>query len=94
MLHLHPDIVKLDMELIRNIDQDANRRAIAENLIEYSHTRNILVVAEGVENLEELETLMEMHVDLFQGYYLARPEVEIRPLNPYVVEKMRELSKK
>lgn len=94
MLHLHPDIVKLDMELIRNIDQDANRRAIAENLIEYSHARNILVVAEGVENLEELETLMEMHVDLFQGYYLARPEVEIRPLNPYVVEKMQELSKK
>ncbi len=94
LLHLRPDIVKLDMELVRNIDQDANRRAIAEYLVEYSHARNILVVAEGVESLEELETLMGIRVDLFQGYYLARPEVEIRPLNPYVVEKMQELSKK
>lgn len=94
LLRLQPDLVKLDMELVRNIDRDENRRVIAENLVGYSHERNILVVAEGVETLEELETLMELKVDLFQGYYLARPEVEIRPLNPYVIEKMQELSEK
>lgn len=94
LLRLRPDLVKLDIELVSNIDQDENRRAIACNLIEYCHKRGILVVAEGVERLEELETLMEIQVDLFQGYYLARPEIEIRPLNPYVIEKMQELSKK
>lgn len=94
LLRLRPDLVKLDIDLISNIDQDENRRAIACNLIEYCHKRGILVVAEGVERLEELETLMKIQVDLFQGYYLARPEIEIRPLNPYVIEKMQELSKK
>ena len=94
LLCLNPNIVKMDIELVRNIDQDENRRAIAENLVEYCHERNILVVAEGIERVEELETMMKIHVDLFQGFYLARPEVEIRPLNPYVIKKMQELSKK
>lgn len=94
LLRLHPDLVKLDMGLVSNIDKDENRRAIACNLIDYCHERGVLVVAEGVERIEELETLMKIQVDLFQGYYLARPEVEIRPLNPYVIEKIQELSKK
>lgn len=94
LLRLRPNLVKLDIELISHIDEDVNRRAVACNLIEYCHERGVLVVAEGVERLEELETLMQLQVDLFQGYYLARPEVEIRPLNPYVIEKLQELSKK
>lgn len=94
LLRMNPDLVKLDMELVRNIHRDENRREIAANLIQYCHERNIRVVAEGVESIEELETLMRLQVDFFQGYYLARPELEVRPINPYVVEKMRELSQK
>lgn len=94
LLNLAPDLVKLDMEIVRHIHEDENRQTIAKNLIEYCHNRGILVIAEGIETLEELEILMKMQTDLFQGYYLGRPELEIRPLNPYVVEKLQELSQK
>ena len=46
----------------------------------------------GVETAGELEYLMEAGIDLFQGFYIGRPELEIRPLNPFIVEKMRKLS--
>lgn len=92
LLKLHPHIVKLDMELVRHIDQDENRQNMLESLIPLCHQQNILVAAEGVETYEELKTLFEMQVDLFQGYYLCRPELEVRPLNPYIVEKLAELS--
>ncbi|MBQ7482010.1 MAG: EAL domain-containing protein [Lachnospiraceae bacterium] len=37
------------------------------------HSKNMLVVAEGVEEKEEFDYLVGLGVDLFQGYYLARP---------------------
>ena len=64
-----------------------------KSLIPLCHQQDILVAAEGVETSEELEILFEMDVDLFQGYYLCRPELEVRPLNPYIVEKLKELTK-
>lgn len=94
LLKLHPDIVKLDMELVRNIDEDKDRQNMLQSLIPLCHQQNILVTAEGVETLEELNTLYAMEVDLFQGYYLGRPELELRPLNPYIVEILKGLSKK
>ncbi|MDD3251010.1 MAG: EAL domain-containing protein [Lachnospiraceae bacterium] len=94
LLTVMPDLVKLDMEIVRRIHEDENRQVLARNLIDYCHKRGILVIAEGVETLEELEILMSMQADLFQGYYMGRPELEIRPINPYVVCKMRELSQK
>lgn len=93
LLKLHPDIVKLDMELVRNIDEDRDRQNMLRSLIPLCHQQHILVAAEGVETFGELEILFELDVDLFQGYYLCRPELEVRPLNPYIVEKMKELAK-
>ena len=92
LLQINPDLVKMDIELVRNIHIDQNRQAMAKSLISYCHQRGILVLAEGVESLEELEYLVKLHVDLYQGYYLARPELEILPLDRKVMEKMRELS--
>lgn len=93
LLKLHPDIVKLDMELVRHIDEDKDRQNMLKSLIPLCHRQDILVAAEGVETFEELKILYEMEVDLFQGYYLCRPELEVRPLNPYIVEKLQELAK-
>lgn len=93
LLKLHPDIVKLDMELVRNIDEDVERQNMLESLIPMCHQQGILIAAEGVETYAELEILFDMNVDLFQGYYLCRPEMEVRPLNPYIVKKLKELTK-
>ncbi|MBO7362183.1 MAG: EAL domain-containing protein, partial [Lachnospiraceae bacterium] len=45
-----------------------------EKLVLKFHEDDILVVAEGVEEKEEFECLVGLGVDLFQGYYLARPK--------------------
>ena len=94
LLKLKPHIVKLDMELVRDVDQDFVQRQMVDNLIGFCHSQNILVLAEGVEREAELSALMEMGVDLFQGHYIARPELEVSSLDPAVVEKIKELSKK
>lgn len=94
LLNLNVNIVKLDMELVQGIHENPDKQELAANLIHYCKERGILVLAEGVEQAEELQTMMALGADLFQGYYLGRPEREIRPVNPYVVEKLRVLSQK
>lgn len=94
LLKLHPDIVKLDITLIHGIDQNEEQKNMTGNLITLCHQKGILVAAEGVETAEELKTLLQMDIDLFQGYYLARPEREVCPLNPDIVEEIRRFSKK
>ncbi|WP_245870098.1 EAL domain-containing protein [Teichococcus rhizosphaerae] len=68
-----PDIVKLDMGLLRGVDRDAARRTILRHLIAMCRDLSILVVAEGVETEGEYLTLRDLGVTLFQGYLFARP---------------------
>lgn len=70
---MKPDIVKLDRELISGIDHDPLKQNNVTRLISDFHAKKILVVAEGVEEKEEFDYLVEAGVDLFQGFYLARP---------------------
>ena len=93
LLNMNVHIVKLDMELVQGIHENPDKQELVASLVHYCKERGILVLAEGVEQLEELQTMLELGADLFQGYYLGRPEMEIRPVNPYVLEKMRVLSK-
>ena len=68
-----PDIVKLDRELIAGIDHITEKQENVKKLLPYFREKNILVVAEGVEQKEEFEYLAGIGVDLFQGFYLAEP---------------------
>ncbi|MDO5515911.1 MAG: EAL domain-containing protein [Clostridium sp.] len=74
LLEMTPNYVKIDMEIVRGINNDPNRQQISKNLISYAKQRNIKIVAEGVECREELEKLIELGVDYIQGYYFSRPE--------------------
>lgn len=69
-----PDIVKLDRHLISDIDKEPQKQNNVKALLNEFHSREMLVVAEGVERKEEFEYLVGIGADLFQGYYLARPE--------------------
>lgn len=73
LLTLHPNIVKVDIGIVRNIDTDSNKRQVVESLITYAHPRNIRVVAEGVETAAETQCLIALGVDYLQGYFFARP---------------------
>jgi EAL domain-containing protein (putative c-di-GMP-specific phosphodiesterase class I) len=68
-----PDIVKLDMALVRSLDSDKNRRTIVQHVTRLCVDLGIEVIAEGIETVEERNTLLDMGVDLFQGYLFARP---------------------
>lgn len=68
-----PDIVKLDRCLISDCDKEEEKQKNVKSLLEEFHSRGILVVAEGIERKEEFDYLAGIGIDLFQGYYLARP---------------------
>ncbi len=70
---VRPNIVKLDMALIRNIDVDPSRRAITKGIIQVCRDLSMLVIAEGIETRPEMDVLRDLGVEFFQGYYFARP---------------------
>jgi EAL domain-containing protein (putative c-di-GMP-specific phosphodiesterase class I) len=71
---LEPDIVKLDMGLVRGIDADRSRQKLIGAIVALSHDHGIRVVGEGVETQAEREMLVELGCDLLQGYLFGRPE--------------------
>ena len=73
ILGIRPDIVKVDMELVRGIHQSRDKQVLVSNLVKFCHEKGILVIAEGVEQAEELAELARLEMDYVQGYYLARP---------------------
>ncbi|WP_296561887.1 EAL domain-containing protein, partial [uncultured Acetobacterium sp.] len=77
ILTLLPDIIKIDMEMIQGIHCSEDKRNLVANLVEFCHNKSVLVVAEGIETAEDLATVIEMGVDLAQGFYLGKPEFEI-----------------
>lgn len=74
-----PDIIKLDMHLLRGVDDDPRRQAIVRHSVAMCRELGITVLAEGVETREELACLQTMGVDLMQGYFFARPGFETLP---------------
>jgi len=74
-----PDIIKLDMGLVRAISTDKVRQALVSAMISACDGLNIRVIAEGVETIDEFNTLLNMNVSLFQGYLFAKPEFEQLP---------------
>ena len=73
------DIVKIDMDLIRGIDQDKVRQTIARHTINMLLELGIMPLAEGIETREEMHWLKEAGVDLMQGYFFAKPGFETLP---------------
>lgn len=70
---LEPDIVKIDMSLVRDVDRMPVKRRLITSLATLCREMGILVVGEGVETRAERDTLLELGCDLFQGYSIARP---------------------
>jgi EAL domain-containing protein (putative c-di-GMP-specific phosphodiesterase class I) len=76
---LRPDMLKLDMALIRGIDNSAARRTIVASVVKMADELGINCIAEGIETTAELQTLREIGLRLCQGYLLARPQLETLP---------------
>ncbi|MBA6326622.1 EAL domain-containing protein [Colwellia sp. MB02u-6] len=73
VLELEADIIKLDITLTQNINSNHRKYLLATALCAFSKSINCSIIAEGVETVEELNSLRELGVDSVQGYLLGRP---------------------
>jgi len=65
--------IKIDKTFIEKLPTDVQNLKIVTSVIKLAHEINCLVVAEGVEDVETLETLKKLECDIIQGYYLSKP---------------------
>lgn len=73
ILELEPHQLKLDAEVIRDLDRRPNRQALVAALLDFARQSGAEVVAEGIETHSELLALRRLGVPVGQGYHLARP---------------------
>jgi diguanylate cyclase (GGDEF)-like protein len=73
LLNLAPNILKVDRFFIRDVEKNQDKQIILSNLITFCATKEIRVLAEGVETEEELRTVKQLGFHYAQGFYLAKP---------------------
>lgn len=79
LTNFQPDIIKLDMELVQGIAQNPVKQGIVEGMVVMAERLRIELIAEGIEQLDDMKVLADMGVRYHQGYLLARPAIESLP---------------
>ncbi len=67
------DVVKIDMEFLRETENENRSKKILTSIIKMAKTLGITIVTEGVENDSQVNFLTEIGCDIFQGYYFSKP---------------------
>jgi EAL domain-containing protein (putative c-di-GMP-specific phosphodiesterase class I) len=84
---LRPDFGKIDGALTAGIQHSPARRQLVEALVACAHEMGCKVVAEGIERVDEFETMLELGVDLGQGFYFGQPTEKPMAVDPRIVQK-------
>lgn len=71
--HLGAEFIKIDMALVRGVDQSERKSNLIRSMVEFAHRDGIEVIAEGVETAEEAAAVTALGCDMLQGYYFGRP---------------------
>ncbi len=79
LVEFQPDVIKIDMHVIRGIDVDVPRQAVVAGVVHMADALGITVLAEGIETEADYRTLREAGIRLFQGYWFAKPAFEELP---------------
>ncbi len=74
LLNYTPDYIKIDRSLITDIQNDLKKQQLVTSVIEFCHENQLKALAEGVETVQELKTVIRLGVDLIQGYYTSKPK--------------------
>ena len=67
------DTLKIDQSFVRELPQDSDAEAIVTAISSLAHALNLKVIAEGVETPGQLDALLSVECDYFQGYFFGRP---------------------
>jgi EAL domain-containing protein (putative c-di-GMP-specific phosphodiesterase class I) len=70
---LRPDLVKLDREMLLGLSLDASRQRMVSALIDFAHELGVNVVAHGVEDADDLASVVSLGADSVQGYLIGEP---------------------
>lgn len=70
---IKPNFIKLDMSIVRDIDQDTTKQNIAEFLVDMSKKLGTRLIAEGIETENEMRILTDIGADYGQGYFFSKP---------------------
>lgn len=84
VLHLEPDVIKLDLALVQGVGECPRRQALVEAMLTFCRSTGTVLVAEGVEDADDLAQLVRLGVGHAQGWFLGRPasvEVVLPVLN-------------
>jgi EAL domain-containing protein (putative c-di-GMP-specific phosphodiesterase class I) len=82
LAEIRPNMVKLDIGLVRNVHTSPAKQAIIRGLVALCEELSILVLAEGVETVEESRQLLKKGITLQQGYLFSKPEFQSLPAIP------------
>lgn len=91
---IRPDFIKLDMNLIRDLNNDSLKFALVKGMVEVSKVSNIQLIAEGIESYEEFETLLNLGVQYGQGYYIQKPNENILGIRAELLSIVNQLNQK
>lgn len=82
---VRPHFIKLDMKLTRNINKDRTKQLLVRSLCEFANYSQIHIIAEGIETMEELHTLIDIGVHFGQGYYIQKPNAKLFPVRSELI---------
>ena len=92
LARLQPNLIKIDMELLRDIHRSSAKQVIVSGVAAMARQLDIEVLAEGVENEAEFTVLRSAGINLFQGYYFARPALMALPEVAWLAEPARDVA--
>lgn len=93
ILLVKPDIIKIDISLVRNIDTDYYKQGVFKSLVNLSNKIGAIVIAEGVETKEEAIQILRLGGHMIQGYYFSIPLESYCEKNVFSNDKIELLSK-
>lgn len=91
---VNPHYIKLDMKLIRGVNNDKLKFALIKGMVEFSKVSNIFLIAEGIETYDELDTLVKLGVQYGQGYFIQKPDVEVLEIRKEILKILKEINYK
>jgi EAL domain-containing protein (putative c-di-GMP-specific phosphodiesterase class I) len=91
LIQIHPDIIKVDRNIICGIENDPYRQSILKSIHSLAEMTGSLCLAEGVETIAEIRTCHLLGVDLFQGFAIAYPSPKLSALEAETKARVRAL---
>jgi EAL domain-containing protein (putative c-di-GMP-specific phosphodiesterase class I) len=91
---LKPDLLKVDRYLVQHIHLEFHKQEVFKSLVGLAHKIGALTLAEGIETEEEAQTVMELGVDLIQGFYFSKPHRLEEIDTPTVSARIAEINEK